>query len=1126
MKYLFTLITVVFSSVLLAQDVNMQNGTVSQCGGVFYDSGGEFGNYGNDESFILTICPENPGQRVQLDFTEFSTQLNADILTIYNSDTNDPAEAFGQFSGATSPGLVTATEANTSGCLTIEFVSNASGSGSGWAANISCLTPCQVITSQIDTATPAPNGDGYIRVCPNEEITLTGSGNFEIDGIGATYEWDLGDGNTIAGQTAVFSYPDPGVYIVNLNIRDANTTVDPEGCPNTNLINQVIQVATEPDFTGTSAAETTICYGESTDITGVVNSVQFINDCTPPVSGTTFLPDGSGAQYETCITVDCFDSAQTLTDPNQLIEVCVNMEHSYSGDLDIFIQSPNGQEIRLFDQAGGGTYFGGANDDNSNTPGTGEQYCFSMSAAILLEDAPTEINGTNPPNNSWVPGTYLPFESFNGLVGSPLNGDWCIRIVDNLSIDNGYIFEWFLNFDPAIQPPELSFTPMITSEAWDADPSITNTTGNVITVTPPDSGQYCYTYRATDDFGCEYTEEVCIDVLPEIVTEAPNNLFICDTGAPPYIFDLETNTAVVLASATNAGDLEVTYHNSQADADADVGAIAGLNTYTGTDGEIIYIRVEYLNSGCYEVLPFTLNVSGQPNINPVPDLVLCDDISNDGFEEFNLSAQTLGILGPQAETDFNVTYHLSFADADAGTGVLPEAYTNVNNPQPIYVRIESVGDSTCYNASANPVFNLVVDPRDDGSFTITPTCDGATITNVAVPGGTFTFNPAPTDAAVINPTTGEVTGATPGGTYTIEYTTNGVCFTVSSQSFDVIETDDPGFTVTPTCDGGTATVTGDLGGVFSFNPIPGDAAIIDPVNGTVTGGTPGATYTIEYMTAGVCPASSTQNLTVLNLDDPSFILTATCDGATATINGDTGGTFSFNPLPTDGAVIDANTGTITNGVSGTTYTVEYTTNGNCPQSATQDITVLDSDDASFTVTPTCDGGTVIITGTVGGTFSFNPDPGDGAIIDSATGEVTGGTSGSTYSISYTTGGVCSDTQIETFDVLIEDDASFDVVPTCDGGEVTITGTVGGTFSFNIAPIDAAVIDINTGDVTNGTPGETYTIEYVTAGVCPSSSIVTFTANPLPLLVAPTALEVCDDGTPDGLTEIDLSLKNG
>ncbi|MFP4847295.1 PKD domain-containing protein, partial [Winogradskyella sp. PE311] len=627
MKHLLTIIFLAISLTLLGQDINMQTTTVDQCGGTFFDSGGEFGNYGNDENFVLTICPENPGQKIQLDFSAFNTQLNQDVMTIYNGD-SVAADAFGMFSGPTGPTMVQATEENTSGCITIEFTSNGSANTTGWEAAISCLTPCQVINSQIDSATPAPNGDGYIRVCPNEEITLNGSGTFSLDGTGASYEWDLGDGNTVAGQSATFSYATPGVYIVNLNIRDSNTSVDPEGCANTNLINQVVQVATEPDFTGTQAAETTICYGESTTIDGIVNAVPFINDCTPPVSGTTFLPDGSGAQYETCITVDCFDSTQTLTDPNQLVEICINMEHSFSGDLDIFIQSPNGQEIRLFDQAGGGTYFGGANDDNGVTPGTGETYCFTMSAAVLLANAPTEINGTNPPGNSWVPGSYLPFESFDGLLGSTLNGDWCIRIVDNLSVDNGYIFEWFLNFDPAIQPPELSFTPVITSEAWDTDPSITDTTGNVITVTPTNAGQNCYTYRVTDDFGCEYTEEVCIDVLPEIVTELPNDLFVCDTGVPPYIFDLDSNTAVVLASATNVADLVITYHNSQADADTDTAEIVDLNNYSGADGEVIYIRVEYLDSGCYEVLSFALNVSGQPDINLVLDLEVCDDVSN------------------------------------------------------------------------------------------------------------------------------------------------------------------------------------------------------------------------------------------------------------------------------------------------------------------------------------------------------------------------------------------------------------------------------------------------------------------------------------------------------------------
>ncbi|WP_114317117.1 PKD domain-containing protein, partial [Winogradskyella tangerina] len=852
MKYILTTISLAFSFILFAQDVNMQTATVNQCGGVFYDSGGEFGPYGNDENLVLTICPENPGQKVQLNFTEFSTQLNQDTMSIYNGD-SVAEPLFGTYSGANNPGFFQATADNTSGCLTIEFISNGSGNTTGWAADISCLTPCQTINSQIDNATPAPNADGYIRVCPNEEITLEGSGVFSVDGTGATYEWDLGDGNTVTGQTATFSYPTPGVYIVNLNIRDTNTTQDPLGCTNNNLINQVVQVATEPDFTGTAAAENTICFGDSTTIEGVVSEVEFINDCTPPVSGVTFLPDGNGVSYETSVTVDCYDSAQTLTDVNQIVSICLNMEHSYLGDLDIEIISPNGQVVRMHDQGGGSANLGipwatGQVDGNSanTTPGTGFDYCFlpDPSLQTLVEGIQTggtfpNGNGPGTYNDSFVPaGNYESVNSLAGLVGSPLNGDWTIRVVDNIGADNGHIFSWSIEFDPNLQPPELSFTPAITSQAWDTDPTITNTAGNVITVAPPSEGQFCYTYRVTDDFGCEYTEEVCIDVLPEIITDAPNNLFVCDTGMPPYIFDLESNTAVVLGSAPNAADLVVTYHNSFADADANTGAIGGLNNYSGTDGEVIFIRVEYQTSGCYEVLQFTLNVSGQPDINPVPDLVRCDDGLNDGTELFNLESQTLGILGAQSAADFNVTYHLSFADADADTGALSSPFPNTISPQPIFVRVESVGDSNCYNASANPVFNLIVIPTDDASFTVTPTCDGGTVTVSGLAGGTFSFNPAPADAAVIDVNTGEVTNGTPGATYTIEYLTNGTCPTTSTQTFSVLPLDDATFTLTPSCDGGTATVTGTAGGVFAFSPDPMDGSVIDAATGEVTGAQP------------------------------------------------------------------------------------------------------------------------------------------------------------------------------------------------------------------------------------------------------------------------------------------------
>ncbi|MEY8847212.1 hypothetical protein AB9K26_00195, partial [Psychroserpens sp. XS_ASV72] len=52
----------------------------------------------------------------------------------------------------------------------------------------------------------------------------------------------------------------------------------------------------------------------------------------------------------------------------------------------------------------------------------------------------------------------------------------------------------------------------------------------------------------------------------------------------------------------------------------------------------------------------------------------------------------------------------------------------------------------------------------------------------------------------------------------------------------------------------------------------------------------------------------------------------------------------------------------------------------------------------------------------------------------------------------------------------------------------------------------------------------YTLTHTTTG-CTNIGSFELVVNPLPQIVNPTDLEVCDDGVPDGLTSIDLTLKN-
>jgi hypothetical protein len=86
-------------------------------------------------------------------------------------------------------------------------------------------------------------------------------------------------------------------------------------------------------------------------------------------------------------------------------------------------------------------------------------------------------------------------------------------------------------------------------------------------------------------------------------------------------------------------------------------------------------------------------------------------------------------------------------------------------------------------------------------------------------------------------------------------------------------------------------------------------------------------------------ATLAYNATIVPIS-PSFTISASsCTQATATITGSTGGTFSFNPVPSDGATINSTTGAISNGVPGASYTVQYSVCGN---TATHSVTLQSS----------------------------------------------------------------------------------------------------------------------------------------------------------------------------------------
>ena len=99
-----------------------------------------------------------------------------------------------------------------------------------------------------------------------------------------------------------------------------------------------------------------------------------------------------------------------------------------------------------------------------------------------------------------------------------------------------------------------------------------------------------------------------------------------------------------------------------------------------------------------------------------------------------------------------------------------------------------------------------------------------------------------------------------------------------------------------------------------------------------------------YDVNGSCSSEESFTITINSTGNPTFIVSDYCFGManSALVTGTQGGNFTFSISPSDGATLNAVNGSISNGVAGTTYSIEYTTSGVCSSSLIQTVTVNSS----------------------------------------------------------------------------------------------------------------------------------------------------------------------------------------
>jgi gliding motility-associated-like protein len=406
----------------------------------------------------------------------------------------------------------------------------------------------------------------YYDMCIGETLTLQASAEFPENNTtyfqsvaNTSFTWYMDE--VIESNLQNFSYifTNSGGHIISLYAEDTN------GCITPAPVNVFVRVGTTPSIS-LDISPSTICPGVVTTV-GAGSDINFnstiITDgweslpCEDEFSEPLYLPDGSGAVYSTDIVLTCFGEGQVLTNVNDILSVDINIEHSYTGDLDILLTAPNGVQVTLFEQAGGGTWFGEATDmDATETnPGIGYDYGWSMNPTYNGTMADGMIDNTTPPagggfGNILNSDTYLPTGDLNDFIGTNLNGTWTITIVDNLMIDNGWIFSWGISLDQDIIPSAWSFDNSIVDQYFLPESSIISNLGTSIAI-QPEPGVHTYTYEVVDNFGCVFSEDISITASSYInPTEVISNdycggevgeiILQISGGTPGYIVDWST----------------------------------------------------------------------------------------------------------------------------------------------------------------------------------------------------------------------------------------------------------------------------------------------------------------------------------------------------------------------------------------------------------------------------------------------------------------------------------------------------------------------------------------------------------------------------------------------------------
>ncbi|NMH23795.1 adhesin, partial [Flavobacterium sp. SE-s27] len=228
-------------------------------------------------------------------------------------------------------------------------------------------------------------------------------------------------------------------------------------------------------------------------------------------------------------------------------------------------------------------------------------------------------------------------------------------------------------------------------------PSLTDAQNNTSAITTPtyqNTTIYVQTLgiRITNNAtGCYVisTMDIRVEPLPEPIPPTTPYI-ICDDNQDGFAdFDLSTLEADILGGEVYT----ITFHETLTNAQQGTNALS-TTAYTNINPfvQILYVRAEDPVTGCFSVMPITLEVNPSP-IAPIDldDIEVCDTNANNqnGQMTVDLTIRTADVLAqqPLPASNYTVEYYTSQIEAEAGNlPIIPADNYSASNGQTIWVR--------------------------------------------------------------------------------------------------------------------------------------------------------------------------------------------------------------------------------------------------------------------------------------------------------------------------------------------------------------------------------------------------------------------------------------------------------